>query len=120
MLFEIFSAFFGVGGLAPIKTKKAKIAGRVRRQAIWVRLSSAYIARTLLEAGTAERMAEELESAILSLEQMPERGAIRRTGVYATGEYRQLFVKNYVIIYRVKKSEKQVYVVTVRYAPSSF
>lgn len=79
-----------------------------------------YISRTLLEAGTAERMAEELESAILSLEQMPERGALRRTGVYATGEYRQLFVKNYVIIYRVKKSEKQVHIVTMRYAPSSF
>ncbi|MEI3098995.1 MAG: MmcQ/YjbR family DNA-binding protein [Oscillospiraceae bacterium] len=41
MLFEIFSALFDAGGPAPIKTKKAKIAGRVRRQAIWVRLSSA-------------------------------------------------------------------------------
>ena len=41
VLFEIFSAFFGAGGLAPIKTKKAKIAGRARRQAIWVQLSSA-------------------------------------------------------------------------------
>ena len=30
VLFEIFSAFFGAGGLAPIKTKKAKIAGRAR------------------------------------------------------------------------------------------
>ena len=28
VLFEIFSAFFDAGGLAPIKTKKAKIAGR--------------------------------------------------------------------------------------------
>ena len=46
MLFEIFSAFFGEGGLAPIKAKKAKIAGRVRRQAICVRLSSAYAKKT--------------------------------------------------------------------------
>ena len=30
VLFEIFSAFFDAGGLAPIKTKKAKIAGRAR------------------------------------------------------------------------------------------
>ena len=43
MLFEIFSAFFDAGGLAPIKAKKAKIAGRVRRQAIEVRFLSAYV-----------------------------------------------------------------------------
>ena len=42
VLFEMFLAFFGAGGLAPIKAKKAEIAGRARRQAIWVRLSSAY------------------------------------------------------------------------------
>ena len=51
MLFEIFSAFFGAGGLAPIKAKKAKIAGRARRQAIWVRLSSAYSLFTKVECG---------------------------------------------------------------------
>ena len=43
VLFEIFSAFFDAGGLAPIKAKKAKIAGRVRRQAIEVRFLSAYV-----------------------------------------------------------------------------
>ena len=43
VLFEIFSAFFGAGGLAPIKTKKEKIAERAHRQAIEVRLLSAYV-----------------------------------------------------------------------------
>jgi hypothetical protein len=51
VLFEIFSAFFDAGGLAPIKAKKAKIAGRARRQAIWVRLSSAYSLFTKIECG---------------------------------------------------------------------
>ena len=46
---------------------------------------------------------------------MPERGTVR-----CTGEYRQLFVKNHVIIYKAKKTEKQIHIVTVRYAPSSF
>ncbi len=64
-------------------------------------------------------MAQELEKAIFSLEQLPERGAIRRVGAY-NGDYRQLFVRNYVIIYRVLKKKKEVHIVTVRYSPSSF
>ena len=80
----------------------------------------AYIARHLQEPGTALAMAEELESAILSLEQLPHRGAVRRSGVYANGPYRQLFVKNYCIVYRVVEAQQEVRVVTVRYTPSSF
>lgn len=79
-----------------------------------------YIAENLLEPGTALTVVEELEKAIFSLEQLPERGAHRRVGAYANGDYRQLFVKNYVIIYRVLKKEKEVHIVTVRYAPSNF
>lgn len=80
----------------------------------------AHIAENLLEPATALNMVGELEQAIFSLEQQPERGAIRRTGAYANGRYRQLFVKNYVIIYYVQKRKREVHVVTVRYAPSSF
>ena len=50
-----------------------------------------YIAENLLEPDTALNMADELESAIFSR----ERGAVRRAGAYANGNYRQLFVKNY-------------------------
>ena len=45
-----------------------------------------YIAKTL----------DELEKAIFSLEQLPERGAVRHIGAYVSGNYRQLFVKNYL------------------------
>lgn len=79
-----------------------------------------YIAETLLEPGTALNMVGELETAIFSLEQLPERGAPRRVGAYANGDYRQLFVKNYCIIYRVLKEKKEVHIVTVRYTPSNF
>lgn len=79
-----------------------------------------YIAENLLEPGTALNMIDELEKAIFSLEQLPERGAIRRVGAYANGDYRQLFVKNYCIIYRVLKEKKEVHIVTVRYMPSNF
>ena len=73
-----------------------------------------------MEPGTASNMVDELEKAICSLEQFPERGAVRNIGAYANGDYRQLFVKNYVIIYRVHKNNKEVHIVTVRYAPSNF
>ncbi|MCI8514508.1 MAG: type II toxin-antitoxin system RelE/ParE family toxin [Lachnospiraceae bacterium] len=49
-----------------------------------------YIAETLLEPGTALDMVDELEEAIFSLEQLPERGAIRRVGAYKDGNYHRL------------------------------
>lgn len=79
-----------------------------------------YIAHNLLEPGTALNMVQELEEAIYSLEQLPERGTYRRIGAFGTYNYRQLFVKNYIIIYRVLKKEKEVHIVTVRYASSQF
>lgn len=79
-----------------------------------------YIAEKLSEPTTTLRLIDELETAIFSLEQLPERGAVRRVGAYANSGYRQLFVKRFVIIYRVLKPQKEVHIVTVRYAPSLF
>ena len=79
-----------------------------------------YIAGTLLEPATASKMVDELENAIFNLETFPERGAIRRTGAYANQGYRQLFHKNYTIIYRVLREKKEVHIITVRYTPSNF
>ena len=55
-----------------------------------------YIAHDLLAPGTAANMTDDFEEAICSLEELPERGSIRHTGIYANQGYRQLFVKNYV------------------------
>ncbi len=41
-----------------------------------------YIAHNLLAPGTAVNMADALEEVIYSLEELPERGAIRQTGIY--------------------------------------
>lgn len=79
-----------------------------------------YIANNLSEPMVASNMIDTLEEAIYSLEYLPERGAIRRIGAYANGDYRQLFVKRYIIVYRVLKEKKEVHIVTVRYAPSQF
>lgn len=79
-----------------------------------------YIAKTLSEPITALNLVDEIESEILSLGQLPNRCAVRRTGVYANKGYRQLFIKNYTVIYRVDEAEKTVLIVTVRYSASQF
>ncbi len=79
-----------------------------------------YIADHLSEPLAAERLIDALEEAIYSLEAFPERGAVRKIGAYANQDYRQIFVKNYTVIYRVLKESKEVHIVTVRYAPSQF
>jgi len=80
----------------------------------------AYIAGNLLEPGVAAEMVDTLESEILSLEYLPYRCSERRVGSFANSGYRQLLVKNYIVIYRVDEAAIQVFVVTVRYAGSSF
>ena len=48
----------------------------------------AYIAEELLEPAIALEIIDGLENAIFSLEEQPERGAIRRVGAYANQGYR--------------------------------
>lgn len=79
-----------------------------------------HIADDFKEIGTAEHMADLLDHAILGLDEMPYRGSIRRTGSFANRGYRQLFVKNFTIVYRIDEERKTVIIVTVRYTPSSF
>lgn len=79
-----------------------------------------YIARNLQEPGAAAELLDALESEILSLEYLPYRCSERRTGCFANSGYRQLMVKNYIVIYRIDEAHKQVLIVTVRYARSSF
>jgi toxin ParE1/3/4 len=79
-----------------------------------------YIADELIEPKIAEGIFSSIEDAILSLDEFPYRGSERKVGVYANKGYRQLFVKNFTIIYRVDEILKQIIVVTVRYSPSHF
>ena len=79
-----------------------------------------YIAQTLLVPETALGMVDKIEKEILSLEEMPYRFPERKTGAYANKGYRQLFVGNYTVIYRIDEKRRQVIVVTIRYSPSQF
>ena len=79
-----------------------------------------YIRNELFAENAAENLADQIEQAIMSLEAMPYRGAERKVGKFAFQGYRQLFVKNYTIIYRVEENAAAVIVITVRYSRRSF
>lgn len=79
-----------------------------------------YIANELKAGIAADRNVNLLEEAIHSLSTLPYRGAERKVGRYADRGYRQLFVKNYTVVYRIDEVNKTVIIVTVRYSPSRF
>ncbi len=79
-----------------------------------------YISEELKVSETAKNLVKNIENAILGLEELPHRGAERKVGVYAHKGYRQLFVKNYTIVYRIDEKVKQVIIVTVKYSHSRF
>lgn len=74
----------------------------------------ASIAQSLMEPDTALKLLSRLEDAIFSLEQLPRRGALRKTGAYANRGYRQLLTENYIAIYRVDEVHRQVILLTVQ------
>lgn len=79
-----------------------------------------YIAAKLQISNISEKLIGDFEKAILSLEELPYRGSERKVGNYANKGYRQIFIKNFTIIYRIDEKNKQVLVVTVRYTPCNF
>lgn len=79
-----------------------------------------YIAEEIKEPNIAEKIISTIESAIISLEIMPNRGALRKTGVYKNKDYRQLMIGNYIIVYKVYNIKKEVHIVHIRYSRSRF
>jgi len=79
-----------------------------------------YIAINFQANQTALNLIGKLEESILSLEITPQRGPKRRVGAYANKEYRQLFINNFTIVYRIDEDNNQVIIVTVRYSKSEF
>lgn len=79
-----------------------------------------YIKNELKEPNTAQNIFRSIEEAILSLEEFPYRGSERKVGIYANKGYRQLFVKNFTVIYRVDEYTGCVIVITVKYSPRNF
>lgn len=79
-----------------------------------------YILDKLVSPNTALEIYNDLLQMILSLETYPTRGSLRKVGQYRNQEYRQLFYKNYTIVYAVKNKEKEVHIIAVKYSHSNF
>lgn len=79
-----------------------------------------YIANEIQEIEIADNTADIIEEAILSLEELSYRGAERKTGSFANKGYRNIFIKNFTIIYKIEEKKKEVIIVTVKYSHSLF
>ena len=79
-----------------------------------------YILAEFKAPETAKNMVTCIEDTILGLKEFPRRGSERKVGVYANRGYRQLFIKNFTIVYRIDEKMKCVIIVTVKYSPSCF
>ena len=75
----------------------------------------AYIALEKLSPENAKGQTDRIWDAIRTLEQIPEAHQDRLVGRYAGKGYKQLLIDSYVAIFKIDKSVKKVYVVTVRY-----
>lgn len=79
-----------------------------------------YISNILLENEIAMNFVNDIENAIFDLEEFPYRGTERKIGAYANKEYRQIFYKNFNIIYRIDETKKIVVIFTIRYSRRDF
>ena len=79
-----------------------------------------YISEGLMENNTALDIIKEIEDEISSLDEFPNRGAVRKVGVYGNKGYRLLFIKNFTTIYRVDEINKYIIIITIKYTQSKF
>ena len=70
------------------------------------------VLRLSADRDTAHNYIETIKAAIRKLKTFPKRGTIRTTGRFKGN--RQIFVKEYTVVYRVDESEKIVYILTIK------
>ena len=75
----------------------------------------AYIAFEKLSPENAKGQTDRIWVALKTLEEIPEAHQDRQAGKYAGKGYKQLLIDNYVAIFRIDKTAKKVFVVTVQY-----
>lgn len=75
----------------------------------------AYIALGKLSPENAKGQTDRIWDALRTLEQIPEAHQDRLVGRYAGKGYKQLLIDNYVVVFKIDKDSKKVFVVTVQY-----
>ena len=74
-----------------------------------------YLANEKLELGIAKGQTDRIWDAVSSLELYPDSHQDRLTGRYAGKGYKQLIIDNYIVIFKIDKEQRNVFVVTVQY-----
>lgn len=95
--------------MAPYKIEIAQPAARDLQDIL------DYIANTLKEPVTAQRIYTSIKTKILTLASMPERNRVVDDEPYAAMGVRRLFAENYVVFYIVDKGRSCVHVLRVLY-----
>ena len=72
-----------------------------------------YIANDSGDVDTALACLDEIEEAVLSLNEYPERGSIPRYSLLKKQGYRILLASRYLIFYKVNKEKKQVVIYAI-------
>lgn len=80
----------------------------------------AYIAHEKLSPENAKGQTDRIWEAIKSLEELPESHQNRLVGRYSGKGYKQLIIDNYIVIFKIDKNVKKVFVVTVQYQGRNF
>ncbi len=74
-----------------------------------------YIASDKKSPENGKAQLDRIKEAILSLSTFPESHQNRMRGRYAGKDYKQLLVDNYVVIFKIDKEQRIVYVITIQY-----
>ena len=74
-----------------------------------------YIAKEKQAPENAKGQVDRIKKAILGLNAFPQSHQERMEGRYAGKGYRQLIVDNYIVIFKIDETDKNVYVVTIQY-----
>ena len=75
----------------------------------------AYIALEKLSPENAKGQTDRIKKKLKTLETFPQAHQERMEGSYASKNYRQLIIDNYIAIYRIDEETKTVHVVTIQY-----
>lgn len=93
-----------------MKRYKVIVTGKAKAE---IREIKNYIAKTLHEPRTADRILVKLLREVDSLETMPERYPLVRDDILSERGYRMAGVGNYLLFYTVDQTEKTVNIVRV-------
>ena len=65
----------------------------------------------------AENYVDAIKSAVDQLSLFPKRGRIRERGEFAGKAYREIYIKEYTVIYSINEQARQIHIVAIK--PSS-